>query len=157
MIGSNNVLQLYKAAIVPLLTSRSLLPWGAAWRWGGRIGADGSRGAILWSLDISAVDAVARSCSRTSFPATTSALESMGQIGGQAMENCIGDVEELLGSSVFRRVLRRLIVPPGHQQRKRPWRQDTLSTYPRPLQIINTDHTALDHYIKHLHHSSMKC
>ena len=114
MISSKNVLQLYKVATGPWLTSRSLLPWGAAWRWGERLAADGSRGAILWSLDISAVDAVARNYSQISFPATTSALEPMGQTGGQAMGNCIGDVEELLGSSVFRRVLRRLIVPPGH-------------------------------------------
>lgn len=58
------------------------------------------------------------------------------------MENCIGDVEELLGSSVFRRVLRRLIGPPGHQQRERPWRQDTLSTRDHStLSTVNTLHS----------------
>ena len=145
MISSKNVLQLYKAAIGPWLTSRSLLPWGAAWRWGERLGADGSRGAILWSLDISAVDAVARNYSQIPFSATTSALEPMGQTGGQATGNCIGDVEELLGSSVFRRVLRRLNRPPWSLTARASLAPRHI-IYPRAIYIVNTYHTAFDCY-----------
>ena len=88
-----------------------------------------------------------RSCFRTSFSVTTLALKSMGPTEARAMESCIGDVEELLGSSVFRRVLRRLIVPPGA-----PTARTSLAPrhiiYPRRLQTINAQPTARDRYTK---------